>query len=464
MVGRAANELRSIPGVAGVGSHVGRAITSDQVVGISSGEIWIRIAPDADYETTFAAINKAAGAYGGLEPSLITYPEKRVGEVLTGSPKDVVVRVYGEQAKALRTQAEMIRSALANTTGLVDLELELPEEEPTVEIQVNLAAAERVGIKPGDVRRAATTLLSGLQVGSLFQEQKVFEVVVWSTPGNRTSVNSIRDLIIDTPAGGSVRLGDVADVRIAPNPVVVKRESVSRYLDLTANVSGRSIAAVEEEIRAGLKKLSFPIEYHAEVVSDKAGGFRDARRSLLPSLIAAAIGIFLLLQAAFGSWRLAAVAFLIIPSVMAGGVGAILLAGGSISIGSYFGFLALLGLSAQNAVALVSRYLALERTQTSDFNADLAVVGAADRAGPVLVTAVTVSLALLPALFINNQPGMEVIYPLAVVVLGGLITSTLIHLFVLPAACLRWWPAGGRDPSLGFDESAAGLRGQGQTP
>ena len=173
--------------------------------------------------------------------------------MLTGSSKDVVVRVYGEESAPLRAQAEAVKSALANTKGIVDLEVELPDEEPTIEIQVDLAAAQRVGIKPGDVRRSATTLLSGLQVGSLFQEQKVFEVVVWSTPKNRNSVNSVRDLIIDTPAGGFVRLGDVADVRIAPNPAVVKRESVSRYVDVTANVSGRSVAAVEDEIRAQLK-------------------------------------------------------------------------------------------------------------------------------------------------------------------------------------------------------------------
>jgi Cu/Ag efflux pump CusA len=200
------------------------------------------------------------------------------------------------------------------------------------------------------------------------------------------------------------------------------------------------------------------------VVSDKAGGFRDTRRGLLPYLIASVVGIFLLLQAAFGSWRLAAVAFGIIPSALAGGIAAILLAGGDISIGSYFGFLALLGISVQNGVALVSRYLALEQSNAGSFGADLTVLGAAERAGPVLVTALAVALALLPALLVGNHSGLEVIHPLAVVVLGGLVTSTLIHLFVLPAACLRWWPAAGRETSLRLPESALDFRGQGQAP
>lgn len=160
----------------------------------------------------------------------------------------MVVRIYGQETGPLREQAEAVKNAMASVKGIVDLEVENAEVEPTIEIKVDLAAAQRLGIKPGDVRRYATTLFSGLQVGSLFEEQKVFEVVVWSTPETRNSVNSVHNLMIDTPAGEVVRLGDVADVRIVANPAVVKRESVSRYLDVTANVSGRNLDAVENEI------------------------------------------------------------------------------------------------------------------------------------------------------------------------------------------------------------------------
>jgi Cu/Ag efflux pump CusA len=234
---------------------------------------------------------------------------------------------------------------------------------------------------------------------------------------------------------------------------------VSRYVDVTANVSGRSIGAVEDEIRDGLKNLSFPIEYHAEVVTDKAGGFRDAPSRVLPYLIASAAGIFLLLQAAFGSWRLAAVAFFVIPSALVGGIIAVLITGGDLSIGSYLGFLVVLGISVRNGVALISRYLGLKQANAGNFGADLAVLGAGDRFAPVIMTALAGSLALLPVMFAGGRAGLEVIQPLAVVVLGGLVISTLIHLFVLPAACLRFWPSTARESTLSLHEPVLDLKG-----
>lgn len=439
ILSRAVNEVSAIPGVKNVGAHAGRAITSDQVTGMNAGEIWVAIGPNANYDATVAAIQETIDAFGGPGGSLSSYPEKKAIQVLTGSPKDVVVRLYGEETGPLREQAEAVKNQLANVKGVVDIEVDAPEVEPTVEIKVDLAAAQRLGIKPGDVRRYATTLFSGLQVGSLFEEQKVFEVVVWSTPETRNSINSIHNLIIDTPAGGFVRLGDMADVRIVPNPTVVKRESVSRYVDITANISGRRVGAVENDIEARLKEISFPIEYHAEIVTDKASGFRNSRISILPQLLASAIGIFLLLQAAFGSWRLATLAFVTLPSALLGGLLAVLITGNVLSIGSYLGFLALLGLSVRNGVALVSRYLALERTNAGSFGIDLAVLGAGDRVVPAVMTALACALVLLPVLFAGGRPGLEVLQPFAVVVLGGLVTLTLLQLFILPALFVHFW-------------------------
>jgi Cu/Ag efflux pump CusA len=369
----------------------------------------------------------------------MTYPEERINHVLAGSSKDVVVRVYGEDLGALRAQADAVRNAMSGIEGVGDLLVEHANEEPTVEIQVNLAAAQRAGIKPGDVRRAATTLLSGLLVGSLFQEQKVFEVVVWSTPETRSSVNSIRDLLIDTPSGIPVRLGEVADVRIAPNPSVVKRESVSRYIDVSANVNDRSIEAVEEDIESQVKKLNFPIEYHAEIVTDKAAGFRSVPTSVLPYIAAAAIGAFLLLQAAFRSWRLALLSFFIIPVGLVGGAVAALIAGGEVTIGSYVGFLAVLGLGVRNAVSLVGQLQQIEGSQDERMGAELASRASGERFLPVLITGLAVALAMVPIIVAGSIPGLEVVQPMAVVILGGVISTTLLYLFLLPAVYLRFW-------------------------
>jgi Cu/Ag efflux pump CusA len=438
VLGRTVNQLAALPGIKNIGSHVGRAITSDKVANINSGEIWLTLAPGADYASTIEAIKSAIKDYAGLRLKLQTYQQKQADAMAT-APKDVVVRVYGEEGTQLNTQAEAVKSVMGKISGLSDLAIEAPEQEPAVMVQVNLAAAQKVGLKPGDVRRQATTLISGLQVGSLYEDQKVFEVVVWSDQQKRSSPSSVSDLVLNAPNGDFVRLGDVADVKIAANPAVIKRESVSRYIDVTANLASRSVDSVEDEIKGALKQMTFPTEYHAEIVTDKATGYRATRNSIVPYLIAAAIGVFLLFQATFGSWRLAFLSFVAFPAALAGGVVALLITGTSLSIGAYLGFLALLGLSIRNGITQFSRYQALEQAGTGASGVEIATLGAEDNALAVTVTAVAAAVAFLPVLFAASIPGLELIQPLAIVVLGGLVTSTLLQLFILPALYAAVW-------------------------
>jgi Cu/Ag efflux pump CusA len=213
---------------------------------------------------------------------------------------------------------------------------------------------------------------------------------------------------------------------------------VSRYIDVTANIRGRTTAAVEKDVNARLSDLRFPVEYHAEIVTDKAGGFRNLQSSVAPYVIAVAIAIFLLMQAAFGSWRLAILAFFILPTALAGGIIAAALAGDGLSIGSYLGFLAVLGLSVRNGIDLIGRYLPHERARNEASGTDAAVISASERAAPIFITALAVAAALALLLFPSGKAGLEVIQPLAIVVLGGVITSTLLHLFVLPATLARF--------------------------
>ena len=182
--------------------------------------------------------------------------------------------------------------------------------QPTVEIEVDLGRAQREAIKPGDVRRAEAVLLQGIQVGSVFEEQKVFDVVVQGVPETRRSVASVRNLLIDTPDGDHVRLREVADVRVSQTPIAIQREAVSRYLDIEADVSGRSLDTVASDVEDRLADVSFPLEYHAEVLQSTTGEEINGGR-MLAFAGAAAIAIFLLLQAAFRSWRLAVLAFLV---------------------------------------------------------------------------------------------------------------------------------------------------------
>jgi Cu/Ag efflux pump CusA len=440
IVSAAATELQSIPGVENVGAHVGRAITSDQVVGINSGEIWVRVAGDADYNGTVSTIREVVDGYPGLSHEVVTYPKERVRQLLTGNDDDLTVRLYGEQLSVLRPEADKLRQSISGVQGVASPQVKLPVVEPTIEVEVDLAAAASNGLNPGEIRRAATTYLASLFVGALFEQNKVFEVVVWSTPETRANLDKVRALPIQKADGTAVPLDQVADVRIAANPNVIQREAVSRYLDITADISGRDRGAVVSDIENLLQRSTFPLEYHAEVIdSDK--GLPDQTNSGLPLAIAAAVIMFLLLQLAFGSWRLAALFFVTMPAALAGGALAAFVDGADLTIGSYAGFLALLAITARSCIVMVRRYRDLQQQAGGAITDDLVLTATQERVAPILVTAVATFLALLPLIFVGDVFGHEVITPMAIVMIGGLITSTFYTLFIVPALYLHFAPA-----------------------
>ena len=243
---QAADELASIPGVEGVGVQIGRAVLSDEVTNVNAAEIWLKMDPSADYDTTFNQVQEVADGYPGFgRPTINTYANDRVNAALQQPGEDLVVRVFGEVPEQLASVTSDLAGSIGRLDGVDNVRPLWPVTEPSVEISVDLERAAEFQVKPGDVRRAAATLLSGIEVGSLFEEQKVFEVVVWSTPETRSSVSSVENLLIDTPSGERITLGSVADVSIAPNERIIKRDAVSRYIDIVADVSGRSVGSVE---------------------------------------------------------------------------------------------------------------------------------------------------------------------------------------------------------------------------
>ncbi len=429
-------ELRSIPGVLSVGGTAGRAALSDRRVDTNVGELWVAIDPDADYGETRSAIDRVARGYPGIRVDVTTYPSERIAELLPKAEAPLTVRIFGEDLDILRTKAEEVRAMLQGVDGVRDLRIESQEVEPTLQIRVDLGAAERHGVLPGDVRRAAATLLSGLQVGSLFDEQKVFDVVVWGTPAIRHDLSAVEGLSIDTRSGGRVRLSDVADVRVGPYPTAIRHSDVSRSIDVTAATEGRSLGALADDVEQHLHRMQFPLEYHAELVGDFAEE-QAAGRETLGFAVGAAIAIFLLLLTNLGGWRLAAMTFLALPLGAAGGAVAALLDGRMLSIGSVAGFLAILGLTALHAVTQVRQLHARVR---DGHRLDGRTVrgGARERLGPVLASGVATAAVFLPFALAGAIPGLEVLHPMAVVILGGLVSSTLVALFVVPALFLRF--------------------------
>jgi len=311
-----------------------------------------------------------------------------------------------------------------------------PMEEPTLEVEVDIAAAQLHGINPGSVRRAASTLVNGIQVGSLFEEQKVFDVVVWSTPKTRNNLTAIHDLLIDTPFEVPVRLGDVAQARLVPRPSLIKHEDVSRYLDIGVNVTGRNARAVMADIQTRLRQFQFPLEYHAKVFDNREQQ-RASRYRFLAFAAIAIIGMLLLLHAAYDNWRLAILSLLTMSLALVGGLLALAVAAHNISLGAAFGLLTVFGIAACDQLLLIRRFRQLHGKQASSSGAELLFQVVRERFARILITALIIGLALLPLLFMGDIPGFEILRATAFVIVGGLVTCTLVDLFVVPALCLR---------------------------
>ncbi|MDQ6876919.1 MAG: efflux RND transporter permease subunit [Candidatus Dormibacteraeota bacterium] len=444
----AVQQIRSVPGIQGVGGHLGRAVTGDQVVDVNSGQLWITVADSADYDATVAAVRRVLRSYPGVSSELMTYSQDRINAVQAGTSSALVVRVFGQDLDVIRSKAEELRQLISTVPGVVQPTVQSQIAQPTLEVQVDLGAAQRYGLNPGDVRRAATTFYQGLLVGNLYDQQQVIDVVVVGSPAAKSST-SIADLLVDLPAGGHVRLGDVASVKVTAFPTLITHNASSRSLDVTAGVSGRDLTAVLSDVNNRVQSVQMPMEYHAEVLSGlqtKQGQDLQAAGLALAALIA----IFLVLQAAFGSWRLAALIFVTLPLAAAGGVVAAWLVGGIMTLGALMGLFAVEAVAARSIVLLVRRYRRLESLEGVSQRHELILRATRESAGPVLMTAAATTAVLIPLTVFGSAAGTEVLYPLAAVVIGGLVSATVVTLLLIPAVYLRFAPAD-RSEQPGFE-------------
>lgn len=434
---QSAEELLSIPGVQNLGSHIGQALIMDEVVGMYFAEHWVSVDPKVDYDKTLAEIQRTVDGYPGIYRDVQTYLKERIREVLTGTSEAIVVRIYGRELDLLEDKAQEVKNALAAIPGIIDLHMSFQEKIPQIEVKVDLEKAKRYGIKPGDVRRAATTLVAGEEVGDVHIGNRTYDVNVWSVPAARNNLTDIKELLIDTPTGDHVQLQDVADVSVKPTPNVVQRESLKRRIDVGGNVRGRDLGEVYADVQTALAGIDFPAEYYPELLGEYTERQKVREKILIFSLISALV-IFLLLHTSFKSARLATLSFLLLPSALVGGALAAYLGDGIISLGSMVGFLTVLGISARNGILMINHFQHLEDFEGMKFGPDLILRGAQERLAPILMTATTTGLALIPLVIAGAIPGNEIEHPMAIVILGGLVTSTLLNLFVVPSLYLRF--------------------------
>jgi CzcA family heavy metal efflux pump len=427
----------AVPAVEHCSSHAGQALLGDEIHGVNFDEQWVHLDPDADYDQAVAGLREVINSYPGLYRTMQTYLRERVKEVLSGANEAIVVRVFGPDINVLSQKAEEIAAKMGGIDGIIDERVEQIEQIPQIEVEVDVDAARRYGITPGHVRRQSSVILASEEVGDIFAGGKAYDVHVWSIPSARDSVTDVENLPIDTPSGAQVPLHRVADVRISPIANTIKHEEQSRRVDAVADVAGRDLASTVDDVKAQLDEVDFPPGYHAEVLGEAPELNAAQNHLLVYGLIAVAL-IFFLIQAGLGSTRLAVLVMLLLPMAIAGAVLAAKATTGILELGSLVGFLTVLGIAGRNGILMISHFQHLERVEGVPFGPSLVLRGAQERLAPILMTASATGFALVPLVVAGTVPGNEIEHPLAVTILGGLVTATLLNLFVLPSLYLAF--------------------------
>ncbi len=435
--------LRALAGVRSVTSHVGRALAGDQIVGSDAAETWIDLDPGADYDSTVLAVRNVLAGYPGLAHSVASYADDTIKGATADSRVGLRVRVYGENYDQLTSSADQVRAVVAAMPGIVGTRVTTTTAQPLIQIETDIAKAARFGLKPGDIRRQAAALVAGISVGSYYQDQQVFDVSVWGDPALRQNPGDIANLPIFAADGTRIPLSAVATVSMQPTRAVVDHDKASRYVDVIADVSGGNASSVVADVKRRMQSLPLPLGYHTEVSSPLAQR-QGSVMTLALIALAAVIAVYLLLQAALQSWRSAALVMVLLPFAVSGGVLAAVVFGWGLSLGVVAGVVAVLGVALRNTTMLVRRFES-EGDQPHG-RGEIRVVASltGEAALPVVMTAVATAVLVAPFVVLGNVSGIEVLKPFAVVVMFGLITSTLLTLLVLPAMYRRRGP--GRPP------------------
>ena len=433
--------LLDVPEVAGTSRRTGRAELDEHVQGVESSEIDVRLShglahPARPREAVLADVRERLSLVPGAAVTVGQPVSHRIDHMLSGARASIAVRIFGPDLGTLRALGEQAAAAMQGTAGLVDLAVEPQAEVPTVRVGFDRGALARHGLPAGEAASMLETALLGRRVGQILDGEWPAPLVLRYRPSGRQDLDAMRQTRFDVPEGARVPLGGLADVVEDRSPNFIGRENAQRRILVTANVAGRDLVGVAAEVRervtAGVTAPDgYRIEFGGRFEAEAA-----ATRRLLGLGAAAVAGIFAILLAAFRSARDAAVVMVNLPLALIGGVAGVFLGGGVLSIASLIGFIALFGVAARNGVMLVSHVRRLQQDEGVSDPREAIVRGAADRLAPILMTALSTGLALLPVALRIGEPGSEIQAPLALVIVCGLLSSTVLNLFVVPAAYL----------------------------
>lgn len=433
-------ELAKIPYVRSVAQRVGRAEKGDDVLGTHYSEIDVDLKPlkGEEAESAQAEIRKALAGFPGVNFSVKTFLTERVEETLSGYTASVVVNIYGSNLDLLDEKAREVAYVLNKVPGAAEVQVQSPPGAPELVIRLNQAEIERWGFTPVDILDAAGTAFQGTTVGQIYDGNRVFDVSAILSPDSRKSPAEVRDLPLRNPEGVYLKLGQLADIFETSGRYAVLHNGARRVQTVTCNVAGRDVNSFVKEAKGEvLSKVALPRGSYMEF-SGMAEAQARSRRDLIVHSLLAGAGIILLLSMIVGSPRNLILLIVNLPFAAIGGILAVFFTGGSLSIGSLVGFVTLFGITIRNSIMMISHYEHLTAVEGAAWGKETAIRGASDRLAPILMTALVTALGLLPLAIGSGAPGREIEGPMALVILGGLFTSTVLNLLVLPTLALRY--------------------------
>lgn len=430
--------IMQVPEVTQVGRRTGRAELDEHAEGVHSSEIDVDLkVSHRDREAIMADIRQRLS----LLPASISIGQPishRLDHMLSGVRAQIALKIYGEDLDTLRSLAESMRSRLATVPGIVDLQVEKQVLIPQQQVRIDYARAAALGVSPGAILQALETLVAGADIGQVLDSGRRYEIILRVDDKDRT-LQGLSQLLVETPAG-RVPLSHVANIEDTVGPNQISRDNSRRRIVIAANTDGRDMSQIIEQVRSILEANPLPAGYFSTLEGQFQAQEEASRLIAGLALISLAM-IFLVLYSRYHSTRLVLIIMGNIPLALVGSIVALKLSNGVLSVASLIGFITLAGISTRNGILKLSHYINLVAQEGERFGPAMVVRGSLERLTPVLMTALVAAFALLPLVLAANDPGKEILHPVAVVIFGGLISSTLLDTLVTPVMFLRWGEA-----------------------
>jgi CzcA family heavy metal efflux pump len=367
----------------------------------------------------------------------------RIDHMLSGTRANIAVKIFGTDLYELRQFAEQVKTQMENVEGIVDLSVDQQTDIPQVRIRANREKMALYGLRVADLDKMIDIAFLGIKASQIFEANSRHDLVVRYAPEYRKDLEAIRNSLIDTPNGGKIPLEMVGDIIVDKGPNYISRENVQRKIVVQANVSGRDLLGVVDEIKSKINNsIEFPRGYYIEYGGQFESAQEASRTVAILSLLSI-MAILIVLYMEFGNFRQAILVMVNLPLALIGGIVSIYFTDGIITIASLVGFITLFGIAVRNGILMVSHYNFMMDTEGKSL-ADAILQGSMERLNPVLMTALTTGLALLPLALSGEKPGSEIQAPMSIVILGGLLTATFLNLIVVPVLFAKW----GRKPNI----------------